>query len=97
MVDIERRIKMAQNQAVNYRNYRRARERALTRLAQAYPDEYKDYLQEEKARDEATQTKWLDITGNTDTDMAMDTVAPPTNRESTQAYGADQGYDGGEA
>jgi len=35
-----------------YRIYRRARERALTRLANAYPDQYQQYLEEEKANEE---------------------------------------------
>lgn len=61
----EKRMKAAANQAVQYRNYRRARERALVRLAQAYPDQYKEYLEEEKANDEAEGRKWLDIDGTT--------------------------------
>jgi hypothetical protein len=61
----ERRIKAAANQAVYYRNYRRARDRAFTRLAQAHPDQYKEYLEEEKASDEQLGKKWLDIAGNT--------------------------------
>lgn len=65
MVDVDKRIKSASNQAVSYRNYRRARERALTKLAQAYPDEYKELLELEKLRDEQTGAKWIDITGAT--------------------------------
>ena len=53
------------NMAVRQRNYRRARDRALTRLAQAYPDDYKKLLEQEKANDEAQGRKWLDIDGNT--------------------------------
>jgi hypothetical protein len=95
MVDVEKRIKSAASQAVSYRNYRRARERALTRLAQAYPDEYKQYLQEEKARDEETKKKWLDITGNTSTAVVVDT--PAYNQDRTYTQGADQGDNGGKA
>jgi len=61
----ERRIETAKRNAVGYRNYRRARERALTRLAQAYPENYKELLEQEKARDEEEGRKWLDIDGNT--------------------------------
>jgi hypothetical protein len=61
----ERRIKAAANQAVSYRNYRRARDRALARLANAHPNQYKEYLEEEKANDEQLGKKWLDIAGNT--------------------------------
>ena len=59
------RLKSAADQAVRQRNYRRARERALTRLANAYPDEYKTLLEEEKLADEQMGKKWLDLDGNT--------------------------------
>ena len=59
------RLKSAADQAVRQRNYRRARERALTRLANAYPDEYKTLLEEEKIADEQMGKKWLDLDGNT--------------------------------
>lgn len=93
----ERRIKAAANQAVYYRNYRRARDRAFTRLAQAYPDQYKEYLEEEKANDEQLGKKWLDITGATaasqlDTRTSVTSTGPQaTNR------GEDEGNRGGEA
>lgn len=61
----EKRMKAAASQAVSYRNYRRARDRALVRLAQAYPETYKELLELEKAYDETTGAKWLDIDGNT--------------------------------
>jgi len=59
------RVKAAADQAVRQRNYRRARERALTRLANAFPDIYRAYLEEEKLSDEKMGKKWLDIDGNT--------------------------------
>jgi hypothetical protein len=59
------RLKAAADQAVRQRNYRRARERALTRLANAYPDMYRSYLEEEKIADEEMGKKWLDLDGNT--------------------------------
>ena len=59
------RLKSAADQAVRQRNYRRARERALTRLANAYADEYKTLLEEEKIADEQMGKKWLDLDGNT--------------------------------
>ena len=61
----KQRLKGAADQAVRQRNYRRARERALTRLANAYPDIYRSYLEEEKIADENMGKKWLDIDGNT--------------------------------
>jgi hypothetical protein len=59
------RVKAAADQAVRQRNYRRARERALTRLANAFPDIYRAYLEEEKDIDEKMGKKWLDLDGNT--------------------------------
>ena len=59
------RLKAAADQAVRQRNYRRARERALTRLANAFPDIYRAYLEEEKIADEQMGKKWLDLDGNT--------------------------------
>lgn len=83
----EKRMKAAANQAVSYRNYRRARDRALTRLAQAYPELYKEYLLEEQVSDEHMGKKWLDITGSTttgkfDTRTEGPYVIPPTHNDS---------------
>ena len=61
----QQRLKGAADQAVRQRNYRRARERALTRLANTYPDVYRSLLEEEKIADEEMGKKWLDITGRT--------------------------------
>ena len=61
----EKRIAAAKNMVVRQRNYRRARDRALVRLAQAHPDTYKELLEQEKASDETQGRKWLDIDGNT--------------------------------
>ncbi len=61
----KQRLKSAADQAVRQRNYRRARERALTRLANTYPDTYRSYLEEEKKADVKMGKKWLDIDGNT--------------------------------
>ncbi len=57
----EKRIKSAASQAVSYRNYRRARDRALTKLATAHFEQYKELLEKEKAFDEQMGKKWLDI------------------------------------
>ena len=59
------RLKGAADQAVRQRNYRRARERALTRLANTYPEIYRSFLEEEKIADEKMGKKWLDLEGNT--------------------------------
>jgi hypothetical protein len=75
----KQRIESASKQAVSYRNYRRARDRALVRLAQAYPDEYKEYLEQEKAYDESEGKKWVDITGRTNAPRTRKTLARKTN------------------
>ena len=62
---VENRIETAKAQAVRQRNYRRARDRALARLGNDYPNVYRTYLEEEMEADEDMGKKWLDITGNT--------------------------------
>jgi hypothetical protein len=52
-------------QAIHYRNYRRVRDRALSRLSQAYPETYKELLELEKVSDDTTGAKWVDIDGTT--------------------------------
>jgi len=61
----ERRIETAKAQAVRQRNYRRARDRALARLGNDYPNVYRAYLEEEMEADDQMGKKWLDISGNT--------------------------------
>ena len=65
MSKTKQRIETAKAQAVRQRNYRRARDRALARLSNDYPNVYRTYLEEEMEADETMGKKWLDITGNT--------------------------------
>ena len=65
MSNTERRIETAKAQAVRQRNYRRARDRALARLGNDYPNVYRAYLEEEMKADDQMGKKWLDISGNT--------------------------------
>jgi hypothetical protein len=65
MREVERRIETAKAQAVRQRNYRRARDRALARLSNDYPNVYRTYLEEEIEADETMGKKWLDISGRT--------------------------------
>jgi hypothetical protein len=92
----ERRIETAKNIAVSYRNYRRARDRALARLANAHPENYKELLEQEKANDETKGRKWIDIDGNTN---SVDTRPTSTPAPAGQAdhQGKNQGNNGGEA
>ena len=89
LTDKDRRIESAKRQAVAYRNYRRARDRALVRLAQDYPDEYKEYLEQEKANDENEGKKWVNISGRTNAtnstkSLARTRSAKPKRKASNQ-------------
>jgi hypothetical protein len=93
----ERRLKAAANQAVSYRNYRRARDRALTRLATAYPETYKELLEQEKANDETQGRKWLDINGNTGVMDTQSTSTAEPKEFSPDNNRTNESYYGGEA
>lgn len=76
---IEKRKKAAENMAVRSRNYRRARERALTALARKYKEDYLELLALEKEKDEQEGKRWRNIAGNSVlTDLNL-----PTNNTST--------------
>lgn len=60
-----KRVESAVKLAVSQRNYRRARDRALVRLANDYREEYLAYLKEEQERDYREGRNWVDIAGNT--------------------------------
>lgn len=63
MDKLTRRRASAEKLLISQRNYRRARDRALTRLAVKYKKEYLQLLEEEKANDVAFNKKWRDISG----------------------------------
>ena len=92
---VEQRIESAVRQAVNYRNYRRARERALAKLSHLYPDTYKQLLGIEKAIDEHEGKSWIDIAGNTRLDISART--PSRDIASTRETSSQASNDGGEA
>jgi hypothetical protein len=99
MTEIARRIESAKRSAVVYRNYRRARERAMTRLSNAYPETYKELLEQEKIVDEQMGKKWLDIDGSTGQSMDLDSSTSPTSGgEGEQASSStDESDNGGKA
>jgi hypothetical protein len=68
-----KRLVAAAKYAVWMRNYQRARVRALTRLAKAYPDEYKELFEEEKQNDYTQGKTWIDLDGNTNSSMGAST------------------------
>ena len=92
---VEQRIESALRQAVHYRNYRRARERALAKLSHLYPDTYKQLLGIEKAIDEQEGKSWIDISGATR--MGIRTRTPSRDTASTRETGSQTSNDGGEA
>lgn len=85
-------------QSIHYRNYRRARDRALARLSKLYPNVYRDLLEEEKELDEQEGTTWslvgdgkLSVTTQS-RESTIPSVAGRTDYESP-----DESYNGGEA
>ena len=92
-----KRVESATRLAVGQRNYRRARDRALARLAQTYPTQYKELLEEEKERDEVEGKRWTSLSDSPY--FGVDYTPPRRDSASaTQAgKGGDQGNDEGEA
>jgi len=62
-MSVERRVQSAVNRAVWFRNYQRARARAMTKLTQLYPETYKQLFEIERSIDEQEGKSWIDITG----------------------------------
>jgi predicted RNase H-like nuclease (RuvC/YqgF family) len=96
-----KRLRGAANQAVRQRNYRRARDRALVRLAHLYPDTYKQLLEMEKNTDEQEGKTWLDLDGNTIPVVGVrirtaDGRGAPVIKDNINES-TDEGNDGGEA
>ena len=73
---VKRRLAAAENMAVRQRNYRRARDRALARLANAHKGEYLDYLAEEKAKDEQEGKRWHNLAGSVPGNWVVPTDRP---------------------
>jgi hypothetical protein len=84
-------------QAVSYRNYRRARDRALSRLAQAYPNDYKELLEQEKANDEQLGKKWFATDALIGVTFVDTRAEPAVDGSQTTDRGEDEGDRGGEA
>ena len=86
-------------QSIHYRNYRRARDRALVRLAHLYPDDYKLLLVEERKSDEQEGKTWIGSTDDTRLTITTHTRANsvPAFTGSTSDGSQNQSNDGGEA
>ena len=94
-MSVEQRVQSAMNRAVWYRNYRRARERALVKLSQLYPETYKQLFEIERSIDEQEGKSWIDINGNTRLDISARTSNGDLT--GTQEAGVSSSNDGGEA
>ena len=91
---IKRRLAAAENMAVRQRNYRRARDRALARLANDYKEIYLDYLAEEKAKDEQEGKRWHNLAGNLSNNRLVSTNSTGhTLRGDTSANPQDESND----
>jgi hypothetical protein len=98
MDEITRRTQTATRKAIRDRNYRRARDRALVRLAHLYPDTYKQLLEMEKIEDEKQGKNWISIDGSTAISVGVHTRATGADDLAhTSNERANQSYDGGEA
>jgi hypothetical protein len=96
--EASRRTQTAARKAIRDRNYRRARDRALVRLAHLYPDTYKQLLEMEKIEDEKQGKNWIDIDGTTVLSLGVHTRANGANDLAhTSNAGANEGNNGGEA
>ena len=85
-------------QSIHYRNYRRARDKALVRLAHLYPDTYKQLLDEQRSFDEQEGKSWI-INADSRLTIAVHTRANavPDVAGRTDYESADESYNGGEA
>ena len=85
-------------QSIHYRNYRRARDKALVRLAHLYPDTYKQLLDEQRSFDEQEGKSWI-INADSRLTIAVHTRANavPDVAGRTDYESADEGNYGGEA
>ena len=83
---------------LSYRNYRKARDRALIRLSHLYPDTYKQLLVTERNLDEQEGKKWIGIDGLSSLTIGTHTRANGANAfVTTNDESENQSNDGGEA
>ena len=79
-----KRLAAAENMAVRSRNYRRARERALTALARIHKEEYFELLEQEKKKDEQEGKRWHNLAGSVPGNWVVPTYRPTnTSRRDT--------------
>jgi len=85
-------------QSIHYRNYRRARDKALVRLAHLYPETYKQLLDEQRSFDEQEGKTWIiDSDSRLTVGIHTRANAVPEVAGRTDYEGENEGYNGGEA
>jgi len=98
MDEVTRRTQTSTRKAIRDRNYRRARDRALARLAHLYPDTYKQLLEMEKIEDEKQGKTWISIDGSTVLSVGVHTRATGADDLAYSSNaGENEGNNGGEA
>jgi hemerythrin superfamily protein len=96
--NVERRMATAARKTIRDRNYRRARDRALVRLAHLYPDTYKQLLEMEKLADEKQGKNWISVDGSTALSVGVHTRATGADDFThTSNKGKNKGNNGGKA
>lgn len=85
-------------QTVHHRNYQRARARALVRLSRIFKDEYKQFLEEERALDETMGKTWVGLDSSTGRPITIESykdavegaVDPAGERENPRYNGGEE-------
>ena len=85
-------------QMLHHRNYQRARARALVRLSRIFKDEYKQFLEEERALDESLGKTWVGIDPNTGSPITIESykdavegsIDPDNEGENASNYGGEE-------
>lgn len=90
----DKRLASAAKAAVYYRNYRRARDRALIKLSHLHPDDYKELLEKERVSDEQEGKTWIDLNGSTVSPRI--TARAKARGITLTEINTNQGNDGGE-
>jgi hypothetical protein len=86
------------SQSVHYRNYRRARDKALVRLAHLYPDTYKQLLDEQRKFDEQEGKNWfIDSNSRLTVNVRTRANGTPTPSKASSSGRENEGNNGGEA
>jgi hypothetical protein len=86
------------SQSVHYRNYRRARDKALVRLAHLYPDTYKQLLDEQRKFDEQEGKNWfIDSDSKLTINVRTRANGTPTPSKASSSGRENEGNNGGEA